>query len=525
MEEKQQNVIEVGQLIDLTDKPVELDRDQIGWARVRSSASNCICCCINNSITLVTTESSYTLDRIPLDEIRSAQASPNLQYLAMSNEHKLAIIELVDSRLSPDLNNNHGMAVSMSHLRETRLVDLAGQRLSMHQVTFWRWLDDTTLAILSHDSLYTCQVDQVCIKHPAQSALSNSVQLLAIERIFDIHEHLSDFCQITDVYRDPSTSLYAISSLYSAGSLGSLSLSSRQFQTSNGLSHGLSLRPSFGSMPSRLSQLAHNNRSFDSLRFDLSNEQPPARVLSSTRSSDNSAPTTELEICGFVQVFCALRQRSQLIQAHAVSFTSIELLGRQASVMVAANKVGPRMRVHFVEMATPDNSPSSASLNVSATCRFNKHSEGDFPTYIVCSHVPTGDSSAGKLKTLHLAMVVTKHGQLFICSVMHGTILFNTSIINDTISSAVLDNKTQGLSVVCRNGQVLLIRPNVEQLVPLLNARKSMRCTSPAYESANATGADAKELLSMCPEQPHQNRILRDTGRPHDIEVLTATRL
>lgn len=272
----------------------------------------------------------------------------------------------------------------------------------MNDIIFWRWLDDTTLAILSYDALYTCSITQQQISHPAYTALSNRSHYLSMQKAFDCHQHLSSVCQVTDIQRDISGNLFAISSLYSTSSL--LKLNTPQPPTTgqrSNFSHILgggggsgnnaaapnssgstaTLRPSFGSVPSRLSQLANNDQSFDSLKseylFDTqTNQRNPAQASQMSTLGD--------EICGLIQVHCKLRDRSQLIQAHAITFTyPIQQQNHQSqqprkrpSILVAANKIGSQMRVHFVEMATADNYPASGQ-NGSTTSRFDRFSEFD----------------------------------------------------------------------------------------------------------------------------------------------------
>lgn len=424
----------------------------------------------------------------------------------------------------------------------------------MGEVIFWRWLDDSTLAVLSQESLFTCQVDQACIKHPAQSALDSSATMLGLERIFDVHEHLADFCQVTDIHRDPTASLYAISSLYSANSLSRMTPtgSNQQQQATQtfnsasgvGLSHSSSLlRPSFGSMPSRLSQLAHNNRSFDSLKFDLNNELCAGRLYTGQISAspvvyDATAASGPEEVCGLIQVYCRMRDRTQLIQAHAVTLTSVvqshanigsgadprrydfsKREDRFVSVLVAANLVGDKMRVHFVEMATPCNNPPSGRLNSAPTCKFDGLSKAnDFPTSVVCSDVPIEgcDGMVTNPERLHVALITTKYGQLFVCSVAHGTILFNTSIIDDIISSTVADHSSRGLSVICRNGQVLLVRLRTGEFLKLLDTSRMLRHTHSSITLADDMQHDTGDNLG-----DQNDAAVVDAG----LDILVATKL
>lgn len=555
------NLIEISQLIDLTDKPIGLTRDEIGWSKVRSNASNCICCCNNNSITLVTTDDSYILDHVPLDNIQFAQANASLQYLALSNHRKIAIIDLVDNDINYNCNRTNNNLMS-----ETKIVNLAAYGLTMNDIIFWKWLDDTNLVILSFEALYICSIDQQHINHPAYTAFSNRSRYLSMEKIFQIHQNLSSLSQVNDVQRDVSGNIYAISSLYSTKNLlkmqpsinthnSTISPVNYSNNKTTTITGGGTLRPSFGSMPSRLSQLVSNEYSSDSLKSDNHIfETLRNRTLSPTGNCSDDD-----EICGLVQVYCKVRDRSQLIEAHAITFTSPrpmfslsrfnsrsnDVLGKKVggtstheqqqrhnvgpsnpTIMIAANKVGEQMRVYFTEMASSENHYPSGQ-NASPTVRFERLSDIDFPTTITCSHVkPEGGNN-----NLHVALITTKHGQLFVCSVTHSTILFNTSITNDIISSTILESSTQGLMVICRNGQVLLVQLNLTNLLKLLDESKTLRHIKSAsniseYNNNNIQLSNFGDDKSMKPSSSSEaNLHQRGTVLDYDSEVIISTRL
>lgn len=539
LQDNKSSSIEIHQLIDLTDKPIRLTRDEIGWSRVRSNASNCICCCCNNSITLVTTDESYTLDHIPLDNIQYAQTNTSLKYLALSNHHKIAVIDLVNNDIEAPTttfcsgtkkknacNNNF----SGNRLNgETKLVNLTAAGLTMDSVLFWRWIDNNTLAILSYGALYTCSVDQTRINHPAMTALSQRSQLLTIEKIFELHQHLSTICQITDIQRDPTGNLYAISSLYSSKSLLNLHLTaadnsplinhpnlnnSNPSEANQFISLPVArLKPSFGSVPSRLSQLVSNGHSFDSLKLDHSFD---LRHLARTSSSSSTIfCNNDDEVHGLVQIYCKMRDRSQLIQAHTMTFTldyrSLSSTcnnshdsvppNDSSTILIAANKIGNKMRVHFIGMATSDDCMTSGR-NASPTNDFDCLGGKDFPTSIICSTIDTNNDK----QQLHIAMITTKYGQLFVCSVPHSTILFTARITHDIISSTVLESKTKGLMAICRNGQVLLVKLNSKNIMKLLEETKRLRHISSSHNVLNSINV------------ANDNRIVNDHQIPSSLD-------
>lgn len=540
------DLVDISQLIDLTDKPIGLARDEIGWSRVRSNGSNCICCCCNNSITLVTTDDSYILDHVPIDNILCAQTNSSLQYLAMSNNRKIAIIDLVDNDIKcgcgySNNNNNNNLTT------ETKVVNLAAHSLTMGDIIFWRWLDDTTLAILSYQALYTCSVNQQHINHPAYTAFYNRSRYLSMQKIFDIHQNLSTFCQITDIQRDSTQNLYAISSLYSASSLvPKLASSSNTLQrpnanASNNHTSSATLRPSFGSMPSKLSQLAGNEHLYESLKSDNLMFGLRQDYHNQTVSSNTSKSSNEDEIGGLVQVYCKLRDRSQLIQAHALTFTNSSSSSSCSNTtdidhkndrittpttLVAANKFCTnQMRVHFIEMATwTDGHIFTGGQNASPVTSFDRFSSKDFPTSIVCPHVNTSDNSS-----LHVALITTKHGQMFVCSVAHSTILFNTTITNDIISSTILESNTQGLMVICRNGQVLLVKLNLTRLMKLLEESKTLRHISSAHNISSSSGMKSDRVSEAYKTVDSLTKVIGNnqasTTLDNGPEVLISTKL
>jgi len=532
----ERDLIEISQLIDLTDKPIGLTRDEISWSRVRSNASNCICCCCNNSITLVTTDDSYVLDHVPLDNIQFAQANPSLQYLALSNHRSIAVIDLVDYDIK--------CGFTASAKKEDKIINMAAQGLTMSDIIYWRWIGDSVLAILSYEALYTCSVNQPHISHPAHTALVNRSKHLSMQKEFALDQHLSVLCQVTDIQWNYSETIFAISGLYSAGNFIKLDSTitdthTNKQSTSQSQHMGASstLRPSFGSVPSRLSQLVNNDRSFENVRQDHSTLDRPKAYSSRSPNED--------EICGLVQVHCKMRDRSQLIQAHAITFTSADspisypldrsdlshsdqsVSRKSASILVAANRIGEQMRVYFIEMATPLTSLSTGQ-NASTTTKFENYITVDFPSSIVCSHIEPNSRCH-----LHVALITTKYGQLYVCSVKHSTILFNTSLTTDIISSAVLERRTKGLMVICRNGQVLLVKLNLDNLMRLFEESKTLRHISTSQDVLGLIGVTGPKMsedqqVSVVISQQPATSVLNDQleqAHDADLEVLISTKL
>lgn len=544
--------IDVTQLIDLTDKPIGLTRDEIGWSKVRANASNCICCCCNNSITLVTTDASYILDHVPLNDIQFAQANASLQQLAISNHRKLVIIDLVDGNLGDDQSTHNSK--HSTNIKETKVVNLAAHGLTMEDIIHWRWLDDHELAIMSYDALYTCHINQQNISHPAFTALTNRSRYLSMERICDVHQHIGAFCQVTDIHRDSTKNLFAISSLYSTRSLlnnlTSSALNAHQRQTTGSplsnntgqslhqtLSLSAALRPSFGSVPSKLSQLTNNNKSFDSLNsenlFDFHRSQDY-----STSTYNNSDEDHPGEIYGLAQVYCKLRERSQLVRAHAVTFTTTtnstglnniearagscqtdpNYLPKDGStILVATNKSEDKIRVHFIEMLTTKG--LQTGQNTQQTTRLDRMAYVDFPSSIVCSHL-----EGPELETpLHVAMITTKYGQLFVCSVAHGAILFNINLTTDIISSTILESKTRGLMVICRNGQILLVKLNLPIIVKLLDERKTLKHTTSLNTFLGSMDIANNNIVSI--SNSEQTPDTDQDGRSSSPDIVISTKL
>lgn len=568
------NPIEIHQIIDLTDKPIRLERNVISWPSVRTNASNCICCCYNNSITLVTTNESYILDHIPLDDISCAQASHSLQNLAMSNESKLAIVDLVNQ--GDDLNGrdcehksgsqapNGGECIKHHKQQakvDTKFVNLASYGLTMSDILFWRWLDETTLAILSSDSLYTCSLNQPQINHPAMSALAQKTHLLSMTKVCDIDDTLTSYCQITDIQRDQTTNLYAISGICDvadlAGKLSTAKLDQNKVNRPSNISvssalsspqaNGSTMRPSFGSVPSRLSQMISNDHSFDSVKSEHllgdSWRKQTAHHNSSEPTTTITSATQNDPVQGLVQVHCCMRDCSQLILAHAVAFTAQMADGSGKTILVSASKLGNRLKVHFVNMITEKNSVVSCQ-QASPSIEFDAGIDGkDYPTSIICSHLDTDDRSESS--NLHIAMITTKFGQMIVCSIRHRTILFTTRIATDVICGVVHESRTRGLMVICCNGQVLLVQLNQNKLLHLLDeSRRRLRHISSCHNFSSISNdhggsiptTNATTMATTRRNSSHSN--LRDSTSPdggvvqqqcssldNGLEVLISTKL
>ena len=595
------NIVKIHQLIDLTDKPIRMKKDEISCSQVRATGSNCICCCFDNSISLVTTNDSYIIDYIPLDSIQSAQANSSLQYLAMSNKHKIAIIDLVENHDSsrehsslsssslsssisctissssspssprsplsssspPSPNNNNGSNNKLTR-SSAKVVNLASKGLTMDDVLHWRWIDESCLALITQEALYICPVDQTQINHPALTALARSSQLLSIEKVCDINRNLaSKFCRITDIQRDASSNLYAISALcrssdfYQANYSPDISTSTTNSPTQLPAAahyhyrlpsfNSSTLKHSFSSVPGRLSQLVHNERSFDSIKS--ANSSTASETLNKSIDQTHQLSIAPLEtgddedeLCGLVQIHCKVRDRSQLIQVHAVAFASCPttldssvassdngqangngtsessmMASEQLSTtLIAATRVEDKLRVHFIGMVTSEDLTTNGQY-ASPSTKFHRPDENkfDFPVSIVCSTI-NGDAK------LHVAMIATKYGQLYVCSVVYGTILFDVRVSYDVISSTVVESKTSGLMCICRNGQVLLVEFDSDKLGQLLDESRCLR-PIPSFDFLNS------DYFTSDSNRNHR-RITHDNSPQSqqdsiDLEVLISTKL
>jgi hypothetical protein len=548
---KGSDLVKISQLIDLTDKPIRLAQDEICASQVRASASNCICCCCNNSITLVTTDESYVLDHIPFDNITMGQANASLQYLALANDNRLGVIDLIESdacRLGVSANFEH------KHGRDARssikLVDLASVGLTMRDILLWRWIDDNTLALVSRKALYVCQVDGTHISHPALTALNRvPTQLLSLQHVCSIHPDLADdSCRITDVHRDASTNLYAVSGICRRPTKPAVKLKpsqrtssihygkSRPAKTNNNNNNNndvaaANLRPNSFSVPGRLSMLANHNDEQHSSNGSIKSEnffsieslrratkicqpnpfakRPGAQSVGLGGGCGQQKADEEGELSGITQIHCRLRDCSQLIRAHSVAFATTtaatSCYDRTSdcsmtcgesddddervswTTLVAANRIEDKLKVYFIGMATTSDL-STSGQNVSRSLEFNRSHEGklDIPVAIVCSKLDPDNEKT------HAAMIVTRFGHLIVCSVAQGSILFNVQISNHPICGAILEDKSAGIMVICNNGQVLLVRVDEEKFYRLLKETRGdhMRGAELVYYYASSSNID-----------------------------------
>lgn len=533
---KSQDLIKINQLIDLTDRPISLERDEICWSNVRTSASNCICCCCNGSLTLVTTDESYVLDQIPLDNIETGQANSSLQYLALANDKQLVVLDLIENCLCCHVVSR--TVANDQHLHRERrsckrLIDLDSIGLTMQDIIFWRWVDEVTLALVSAEALFVCRIDEIHIGHPATTALNRlPTQYLSLERVCDLHVDLTGHCQISDVSRDPSGNLYAITGIcqlrpvdpksghhlrYVAKLVPTFNTSRRHREINNSLK-----------VPNPMSKLKHNSRSvpghLSSMVCDYERHQQPTvtklsnfssidslRRISSSKlpqldsllkSSCSQTTVTGLEcreeIRGATQIYCRLRDRTQVIQAHAVAFTTISTLDcsdtgscESSSVktvdrdsmdeiapswttLVAASRVEDVIKVYFIGMATTADLTTSGQ-NTSRSLEFSSYYDDkmDFPIKVVCTKL---DSTNDRT---HAAMIVTKFGHLIVCSIKQSSILFSVHVHHDPISDAVLEDKSRGVMLISENGRVLLVKIREDKFCQILDEKRTFRHSLP----------------------------------------------
>lgn len=572
-------LLELSHLLDLTDEPVGLRRRDVSWARVRPNAASCICCCSSdsrNAVTLVTKEEEN--ERPPqvgtstddfrhlLDgaSVESAQVNDAMTQLALASASKLVVVDLGAQHASRQRSN-------------ARVVNLAAEGLTPRDLLFWLWLDDKTLALVTGSAVLACAVNQSQVAHPALSALKLRFRLLRLRRLCSVNSFLGDFCQITNVLVNASHSLVLVAGLYSASSGVGGGSSSEADERRMPRSRRMLRANQFGSVPSQLSSLATSKlASLDAsarpANADSSSLTSSASSASSASSSsfssvaafdstslarhkrlEPSSPLADADVYGIVQVYCRRRDLCQLIHAHAVALTNALPLKLAPSannnnhsntetepcILVAASKLcKDSMRVYFVEIASEcANGRWLTGQNAAPSTYFDDLNKSDFPSSIVCAHL--NDTSAG----LHVAFVVTKHCQLFVCSISHSTILFSTNILNGepwscpstssaprvTLTCACLDRPAQGLIVVLSCGKVMLLKLRLGGLMKLLERNSSLRHIS----SSNSVFKDsllrdqprleAPNTVEACNQLSDSTQLSSslDTG----LDVLVSTRL
>lgn len=414
------DLVEIKELVKLTD--VGLMRDDISWAKVKSTSSRCICCCSNSTIKLITDQESYEflLDTDILANCDCAQVNENMQHIAISNENKIIIIDLIDD-------------TRCEYANIVREVNLSANGLTMRDVIHWQWIDQVTLGIITQQHVYTCCITQPQINHFAHSAITNRSKSLNLNKEFDCDQKLTTLCQITSIQRDATCNIFALS--------------------------GLTTYLEYQKKSNTCSTLTSNRFSFMT-NDSLDNYQ-----------SDSREGSIEENICGLVQIYCCIRKRSQTIEAHAVAFSTplnkpksknkiLVPTNANHTTLIAANKIGESIKVYFIDMPTVAN--TMCQRDPTQTIKINSRwSDCDVPTSIVCA----------RQKELNLAYITTKYGQMLVCDTTNSDILFQVTITSDIICCTVAEKNGQGIYVISRDGQVILVKVILDRLLNYIGGK------------------------------------------------------
>lgn len=163
---------------------------------------------------------------------------------------------------------------------------------------------------------------------------------------------------------------------------------------------------------------------------------------------------------GFMQLYSVDQQKSQPLEAHAASFSTVKFAGREAPSLVICFaqktlKDGQIVsKLHVIELGTPPGGPPNKKQ---AELFFPAEFADDFPVSL-----QTSDKYG-------LVYVVTKLGLLFVYDLETATAVYRNRISPDPIFLACYSDSTGGLYAINRRGQVVLATVNEQTMVPFVS--------------------------------------------------------
>lgn len=149
----------------------------------------------------------------------------------------------------------------------------------------------------------------------------------------------------------------------------------------------------------------------------------------------------------------------QCIEAHCVKFARIKFdeNNLESTILIAVKKTSTNtIKVYIIELG-PLKIQNNQLINRTEVIRFNDTVDGqqiDLPLHnVICFK-------------LGLIYIISKYGRLIICDLQTGIQLNEQQVIcEDVVLSAKLDIDNQSIVLIVRNGQVLLIEFDFDNLI------------------------------------------------------------
>lgn len=182
-----------------------------------------------------------------------------------------------------------------------------------------------------------------------------------------------------------------------------------------------------------------------SYRVDPTNKW--AVVVGIARTPDN-------RIGGLMQLYSFEKKQSQPIEGHAAGFTTFTVEGAQkpSTLFAFAVRNATAAKLHIVEVGADAPVYQKKSVDII----FPPDAATDFPVGLQIS------------PKFNVVFVVTQQGFIHMFDVESGTCIFRNRISKETIFLTAPQDSTGGILCVARNGQVLSVSVDEENVVPYI---------------------------------------------------------
>jgi len=204
--------------------------------------------------------------------------------------------------------------------------------------------------------------------------------------------------------------------------------------------------------------------------FDRHNSLAPTQIMNYRADRHEQwlaligiAATPSQTVAGHMQLYSVARKQSQVLEAHAASFATINLAGHETSLLAFVSKPSTgegAAKLHIIEVGTErkaENAPRFAKKSLDFA--FPSGFERDFPVALVAS---------SKHATI---FVLTKMGMLHIYELTTGTCLCMKRVTESTVFASCAERASGGMLGINRAGQVLSIKLAEAKVIPYVMAR------------------------------------------------------
>jgi len=153
------------------------------------------------------------------------------------------------------------------------------------------------------------------------------------------------------------------------------------------------------------------------------------------------------------------KKQGQILEGYVGAFCNMPVTDNvsyknQLFTFVEKKAADPTTRIHVMEIGNP--APGAAKFKRTAELQYPPDVQGDFPVII------------HPVEKYGVIYVITKFGYLYVFEAASATLIFRQRITDSWIFASVSNPKTGGAIAINRNGQMLAINVDENNLIPYI---------------------------------------------------------